>query len=240
MYRLYQKNSLGFSLIWIAAYVVLFSVSDSISESFAILKIVTAPVGVILALVLFLFLKGHGLLEEYGLCPFRDDRKAFLYFLPLAVLCSTNLWNGVAMNASILETVLFIVSMLCVGFLEEVIFRGLLFKALSADSPKTAVIISSLTFGMGHIVNLLNGAEVLPTLLQICYATAIGFLFCIIFLKGKSLLPCIIAHGVINSLSLFSISGSRALNIVTALVMCAVSIGYALWILNHTPKEESL
>lgn len=32
---------------------------------------------------------------------------------------------------------------------------------------------SKANFGIGHIVNLLNGAEVLSTLLQICYAAAL-------------------------------------------------------------------
>ena len=86
-------------------------------------------------------------------------------------------------------------SMACVGVIEEVIFRGFLFKAMCKDNIKLAVFISSITFGMGHIVNLLNGKDLIATLLQICYASAIGFLFTIIFYKGKSLLPCIITHG---------------------------------------------
>ena len=53
------------------------------------------------------------------------------------------------------------VSMLFVGVLEEVIFRGLLFLAMAKDSMKAAVIVSSVTFGMGHIVNLLSGAPLL-------------------------------------------------------------------------------
>lgn len=36
------------------------------------------------------------------------------------------LWHGVAMNVSLLETVLYILTMFCVGFLEEMIFRGFL------------------------------------------------------------------------------------------------------------------
>ena len=78
---------------------------------------------------------------------------------------SINLWNGVTMKLSVLETVLYILSMLCVGFIEEIIFRGFLFKALCKDNIKQAIAISSITFGVGHIVNLLNGKELIPTLL---------------------------------------------------------------------------
>lgn len=126
-------------------------------------------------------------------------------------------------------------SILCVGFIEEVIFCGFLFKAISKNNIKLAFFISSITFGMGHIINLLNGRDLIPTLLQICYATSIGFLFTISFYKGKSLLPCIITHGVTNSLSVFAVDNSSLVHdIITAAVLCVVSLAYTLWILRKT------
>lgn len=240
MKKLYEKNELTFSLLWIAAYVVLFSAADNLSASLGLAKSITAPVGLLLSLFLFLWIRKNGLMEKYGLCPFQGNRKAYLYFIPLLLLMTANLWNGAAITVSAAEVALHILSMLCVGFLEEVIFRGLLFKALCKNSMKQAVILSSVTFGLGHIVNLLNGADVLPTLLQICYAVAIGFLFVIIFCKGKSLLPCILAHGVINSLSIFSIEGSQTFQLITAIALCVIPIGYALWIVKNSESARDL
>ena len=240
MKKLYEKNELTFSLLWIAAYVVLFSAADNLSASLGLAKSITAPVGLLLSLFLFLWIRKNGLMEKYGLCPFRGNRKAYLYFIPLLLLMTANLWNGAAITVSAAEVALHILSMLCVGFLEEVIFRGLLIKALCKNSMKQAVILSSVTFGLGHIVNLLNGADVLPTLLQICYAVAIGFLFVIIFCKGKSLLPCILAHGVINSLSIFSIEGSQTFQLITAIALCVIPIGYALWIVKNSESARDL
>lgn len=239
MKKLYEKNELTFALFWIIAYVVLFSAADNLSASLGLEKSITAPVGLLFALFLFGWIRKNGLMEKYGLCPFQGNWKTCLYFIPLLLLMTTNLWNGVAMNVSAAEIALYILSMLCVGFIEEVIFRGLLFKALCKSSMKQAVIISSVTFGLGHIVNLLNGADFLPTLLQICYAVAIGFLFVIIFCKGKSLLPCIIAHGVINSLSIFAVQGSQTFTIITAAVLCVIPVVYARWIIRHSEPPES-
>lgn len=236
MLRVYQKNELHFSLAWILAYVVLLSAADSASAALGVEKIITAPVCVILAALLFRFIKKNGLWKRYGLCPFQGDLKKYLYFAPLVLISSVNLWNGVAGTTSALETVLFILSMLCVGFLEEVIFRGLLFKAMCRDNVKLAVFVSSVTFGMGHLVNLLNGRDLIPTLLQICYATAIGFLFTVIFYKGKSLWPCILTHGIFNSLSIFSVERSPVFQLVTAAVLCVLPLGYALWILQKTKE----
>lgn len=238
MYRLYKKNEVKFSLVWIIAYVVLLSVADNLSGSLGFEKIITAPVCIVFVLFIIGFMKKYNLSERYGLCSFKGSQKNYLYFIPLGFITSVNLWNGVAINISAFEIVLFIISMLCVGFIEEIIFRGFLFQAMSRDNIKSAVFVSSITFGMGHIVNLLNGRDLIPTLLQTCYAAAIGFLFTIIFYKGKSLWPCIIAHGILNSLAIFAVQRTQMLSIITSIVLCAISLLYALWILKKAEKSE--
>lgn len=230
MKRLYEKNELTFSLIWIGLYVIILSLADNFSRRIGTEKILTAPLCVAFVAVLYIWMRKNGLLKKYGLCPFEGKAKTYLYFIPLIIIASCNLWNGVGMNYSSLETALFVLSMLCVGFIEEIIFRGFLFKALSKDNIRQAIIISSVTFGFGHIVNLLNGAEFLPTLMQIIYAIAIGFLFTILFYKGKSLWPCIITHSVINSLSVISVEPSVDISIITAAILTVISFGYAMFI----------
>ena len=234
MKKLYAKSELWFSLLWIIAYVVLFSLADSVSVGLGTEKIITAPLCVLMTVFLLFWIKRNHLLSKYGLARIKVDHKKYLYYLPLLVLISTNLWGGFALRLSPVETVLYVVSMIGVGILEEVIFRGLLFKALCKDNLKTAVVISSVTFGIGHIVNLLNGADFLPTLLQIVYATAAGFLFTILFHRSGTLLPCIIAHSAINSLSAFGAERSQALDLIAAAVLTVLSLLYALWILKKT------
>lgn len=239
MKKIYDKNELSFALIWIGIYVVLMSVGDSVSETIGIAKLVTAPVCIAMTLVMYLWISRNGLKKKYGLCPFEASVKKYLYFVPLVLLASTNLWWGVQLNLTFVESILYVVSMLCVGFLEEVIFRGFLFKAIGKKNVKQAIFISSITFGVGHIVNLLNGRDIPETLMQICYAVAVGFLFTIIFYKGKSLWPCIITHGVINSLSAFANENVITINkqLAGSIFLCVVSIGYALYILKKTEND---
>lgn len=123
-----------------------------------------------------------------------------------------------------------------VGLLEEVIFRGLLFKALCRVDVKMAIIVSSVTFGMGHIINLLMGAPVLDTLLQLVYAAAVGFCYTAIFYVGGSIVPCILSHAVVNSVNVFAVTPTLTVNLVTAAVQTVLGIGYGVWILRH--KEE--
>ena len=155
--------------------------------------------------------------------------KEFLYFIPLVLIISVNLWTGINIRNSLSEIIFFILTMILVGFLEEIIFRGFLFKMMEKDNVNIAIIVTSLTFGIGHILNLFNGADLIPTLLQICYAIAGGYLFVIIFHKGKSLWPCIVTHSAVNALSIFSVDNLVTLYVVPVFLVI-VSVSYAWYI----------
>ena len=157
-----------------------------------------------------------------------------LFYIPILVMLTTNLWYGVTFNYGFLETALYILAMICVGFLEEIIFRGLLFEAMRKDNVKVAIIVSSVTFGIGHIINLINGsgAELLPNLLQVVYATAAGFMFVMMYYKSKSLIVCIIAHGTFNALSVFAneANATAEMQILTAILLTVITGSYALYL----------
>ena len=136
------------------------------------------------------------------------------------------------------EIIFYILTMLNVGFLEEVIFRGFLFKMMEKDNVNRAIIISAITFGIGHIVNLLNGSSLIPTLMQISYAISIGYLFVIIFYKSKSLIPCIITHCLVNSLSIFNVENTVSLY-VSSMFLIIISLVYAIYI-NKSIKEQEI
>ena len=232
--KLYEKSEIWFAVAWIIAYVVLASIADNVSDKIGIMKIVTVPVLTALCVILYVFVRKHGLCVKYGLCKSEIPASKMLYYVPLAVLLTANLWYGVSVDASPLEVALYILSMLCVGFLEEMIFRGFLFNAMAKDGTKSAIIVSSVTFGFGHIVNLFNGsgAQLLPNILQVIYAIAIGLAFVMIYYKTKSLVTCIITHAVFNSLSVFAnesaITPQR--EIISGALIALIAGGYALYI----------
>lgn len=237
MTKLREKSESWFAVIWIIAYVVIFSVCDSFSEQIGLVKSVTLAACVLLSIIIFAFVKKNGFMEYYGLCKGEYDVKKWLYFIPVVLMSTTNFWFGLQLNRSVLESILYAASMVFVGFLEEVIFRGFLFKAMSKDNMKSAIIVSSITFGMGHIVNLLNGSAFLPTMLQIIYAVAIGFMFTIIFVKSGSILPCIISHIVVNTSSTFSGDRGTVEAIITCVFITVVSFGYGLYLMKKIPDR---
>ena len=113
---------------------------------------------------------------------------------------------------------------------------------MAKNDIKSAVLVSSITFGIGHLVNLINGsgAELLPNLLQVIYAMAAGFLFVMIFYKTKSLIPCILTHGVFNALSVFVNEEAMTAqkNLISCLFMVVICGTYA-WYITMKIKNQS-
>jgi len=232
--KLYAKSQIWFAALWIVVYCVLMSVGDSLSARIGIAKSVTLAIGILLSAILLLFLRKNGLMANYGLCAPKTSARSMLYYAPVFIMLTANFLYGVTAHYGVLETVLYMLAMLCVGFLEEMIFRGLLFEAMRGDSEKAAVIVSSVTFGIGHILNLINGsgAELLPNLLQVVYATAAGFMFVMIYLRSGSLLVCIAAHGIFNALSVFAdeTGAATGMRIWTALLLTGITGAYAVYL----------
>ena len=242
MKKLYEKNELTFAIVWIVVYCVLQSLANPLNKVIGVAYAASAVFCVLQTVALFAFIRKNDLQNRYGFCKSPVPARQFLYYLPLVVLASGNLWNGVALNYSPAETICRIVCMLCVGFLEEVIFRGLLFKAMAKDNIRSAIVLSSVTFGIGHIINLFNGSgmDLAGNLCQIVFAIAAGFLLVTIFYRGGSLLPCILVHAAINTLGTFAndTNLTTATHLVHLAVLVAVAVAYTLILTRTLPKAQ--
>ena len=89
-----------------------------------------------------------------------------------------------------------------IGVFEEIAFRGVLFPLLLENRRgttrqifRTTVAVSAV-FGLVHLVNLIEGAGIGPTLLQVGYSFLIGGMCSIVLLKSGNLLLCILLHAV--------------------------------------------
>lgn len=225
MSKFFEKNELFICILLIVIYLI----SNSLCmQEFEIGSIPTVVVNILLTLFICIFIKFMKLNEYLCLNKVKDSKK-YLYFFPLILIISVNLWNGINLSLSIKEIILYILAMIFIGFLEEIIFRGFLLQMMLKDNEKVAIIVTSLTFGIGHIINLLNGAEVLSTVLQIIYAVSIGYLFAIIVIKSKSIWPCIVTHSMVNALSVFN-QPNEVTKYLGPLFLTIVPIIYAIYI----------
>ncbi|MCR4764216.1 MAG: CPBP family intramembrane metalloprotease [Lachnospiraceae bacterium] len=224
MRKLYEKKEIGFAVIWIVAYcVILGTIRGNFGDE---------SIYMLLALLIFTagilaFVKANHLEGKYGLSGWPKDMKRYLFFIPMWILATGNIWDGFSPSYQGTSLVMATLSMILVGFVEEMIFRGFLFKAmLSKDKTIVAIIVSAVTFGIGHIVNLFTGQASFETVVQIVFAISWGFILTMVCYKSGSIIPCIIAHSMIDALSLFGADNAIVdwiyvgTTIVVAIVYC--------------------
>jgi len=225
MKKIFDKNETLFCILLILVYIL---INSYCIQNFGITDYRSTIINSVLSIVLIILIIILKRTKYYGLRRV-SNLKDYLYFIPLIFIVSVNLWNGINITISTSEIIFYILTMINIGFIEEIIFRGFLFKMMEKDNVKSAIIISAITFGIGHIINLFNGANLIPTLMQICYAMSAGYLFVIIFYKSKSLVPCIITHSLLNSLSIFNIENTISLYI-SPIFLIIVPLIYAIYI----------
>lgn len=233
--RVFEKHETLFCILLIVVYVL----SNSLCmQNFGIADprsaIVNTALSALLALLIIALKRG----EYYGFARVKEPKK-FLWFVPLVLIVSVNFWSGININHTPQEIIFHTVNMLGVGFIEEVVFRGFLFRMMEKDNLKIAILVNSLTFGIGHIINLFNGADLVPTLLQVGYATAVGYLFVTITYKSGSIIPCIIAHSLNNSFSIFNVENEISTYIAPVFLMIVPTI-YAIYINRQYKTSQNI
>lgn len=105
-----------------------------------------------------------------------------------------------------------IVGVICIALIgpifEEIFFRGAIERhLLKSHSPRTAILLSGLVFGLIHI----NPAQVIPAILS-------GFFLGWLYYRSGSLLPCILVHVLNNSLSVYTMTYFPAVNNIKELM----------------------
>ena len=226
MKKLYDKSEIWFAVVWIIIYVVAMgNLRNQFGDDspFSLLGLS------VIAVCITVFMLKNRLTQKYGFNRVRNCLK-YLFFIPFILLISVNFWAGISVHYPMPNQIFAVLNMALVGYIEEVIFRGFLFKAIEKSNVTRAIIISAVTFGAGHIINLLTGQATVDTVLQMIYAIAIGFAFVMVFHKSKSLIPCIVTHSLIDITSKFAAESTKTLEYATVIFILIVAGGYAFYL----------
>ena len=236
MRKFYETKPVLFAILWIVVYVVLIAPlrgrfgDGSLQMLLGLVAISAALLAVICLL---------GIQKELGMTRWLQNGKALLWLLPMWVLATGNLWGGAGLRYDAITSVMAVLSFLLVGVAEEISFRGFLFNGMKKTGRlAVAIIVSAITFGMGHMVNLLTGHATAETLVQMIFAVAWGFLFTFAYLKGGSLLPCIAIHGLIDAFSVFARDNAAA-DWAYIIATVVIAVVYCLYLRKQpTPEPE--
>lgn len=241
MLKLLKKNPLTHALAWIGIYVGSVNVLDAVSESLGVLNLATCLGLLGLSLLSLLYLFKNKLSKRFGLNGVKSDAyKEMLYFIPLIILGLSPFTGTLNPDLNGYQIAIITLLMANVGFLEELIFRGYLYEAIKSKSgTKRAIFISGITFGLGHIVNLMRGMSVDNQIEQIIVAIVLGILLAKIVAITNSLLPGILFHIV------FNISGSimlvnPSLNTLTFFGILTLACLYLLYLMRVKTKHSDV
>ena len=99
---------------------------------------------------------------------------------------------------------LYVALIISTSLMEELLFRGLILSfLLRGDFFKKypyflTVIISSAIYSLYHFTNILYGANILDTLMQVGYTFLIGCMLSTVYLKTKNIWICILIHAIFD------------------------------------------
>ncbi|MDM5246342.1 type II CAAX endopeptidase family protein [Lysinibacillus sp. G4S2] len=195
-------------------------------SSITLIQFIAFAVGVIFTL--WIMKKSKFSLQDFGFRRFKAE--AWMAVIVISELIA--FFNGITYKEGFSAQYVFILLLfvIAVGLYEEFIFRGLIFKYLSAKGLKTAIIGSSILFGIGHLENLLAGHDFLLTLVQVAFACLFGLVCAEIVLKTKSIIFPIVWHASHDFIA-FLTDQSEPTVLATSLYIfhCLVLIGLAIY-----------
>ncbi len=177
---------------------------------------------VIMSLVLVITLYGYLKESIYGLEKYRFGEnfkwilKGWGYYFVINVTLSVGAsflykilgWNltTVSANQKSIEmwiesgrVLVIIIACILAPFIEEIIFRGLLYRSIrKLINVPSALIISSALFAMVHMITEIINLDISHLLFWFIRYFANAMSFGILYEKRKNILVCIIFHGSIN------------------------------------------
>ena len=134
---------------------------------------------------------------------------------------------------------LLVLHVLFVGALEELAFRGVLLPLLLRRLGRTkkgmwqSVILSSVIFGFVHFTNLIEGADLASTLMQVGYSMLTGAACAVLFLGTGNLAYCMVFHSVFNfggGVIAYLVDG-RVWTVPAVVATVAVALAVGVWFL---------
>jgi len=133
------------------------------------------------------------------------------------------------------------------GFMEEAVFRGLVLRSLLPGGLVRAGVLSSLIFAAAHFFNLLNGALLTDTILQVIVAFLMGLAFAAPLAITRNIWPAVFIHALTNFVGYLTVGGflntaatsqNPTINEVIGEILFPLLLAiYSFWLLRRTERH---
>lgn len=186
-------------MIFLENYPIEFAVDANLNE--LIQKTLTRGIGSVAALIIVLYL-------GYRVHNMRGIGKQLLFAIPCFLVVINNLpiialiTENAYLTSPTSHLIWFTFECLFIGIFEECVFRGALFMLLLEKKRSSTkeifwtTVVGSAIFGAVHLLNLLGGAGVGPTIMQVGYSFLIGGMCSVVLLKTRNVWLCALLHAI--------------------------------------------
>lgn len=237
--NLLSKSMLGILVIYL--FVGTSSAICSMNEMSQTGTRITQGIAVWLAAIVLIIYQKYKKrpMEELGLCKVsKEGLKHSYYCIPMIIVAALPYIEGPHEGGIPYFLASFFMA-LGVGLEEELYFRGYVFNVWKSKPEKTAIIATSLIFGVTHMANLMAGQSFFDTVLQVVFAFVYGIIFILMYILGKSLWPCIILHFYHDFSSFVSDETKMTLEYKIGVVQLIIMIIYMIMLIRQYRKQQS-
>ena len=240
MKSLQESKPIWHAVIWIIAYILLVNIGDNISSDLGGESPATVILLIAFSIVLLLYLKKNNWFALYGFRKIeKSDLSKALFYIPLMITIPLHYFRGIREELGVTGFILALLLMICVGFIEELIFRGFLYRGILKSSGITrAVVISGVTFAIGHIVNLMRGYSIGDQIVQIVAGIFVGILLALIVALTNNILPCVLWHILFNFSGTITNSNLK-METYMVIIVGGICTLYGLYLMKAFKFKES-
>jgi membrane protease YdiL (CAAX protease family) len=207
---------------------------DSISPVF--------PVNILLSVIAVLVLLKTKRWDQVFLRRPKGGVPAVRIYAPLAAVLAITAAGSIATSgitvSSVANLIYLVLLSLSVGFIEELIFRGIILRAWLKKGVSVAVGVSTALFGVAHLMQVMGGQSAFGTLLQILFSLVVGLALALVVVRTWSLWGVIIFHALFDFVQLISTSPTASVTdsslssvpMIGTLVCTIILVLYIVWL----------
>ncbi len=194
------------TLIYVVAWLFLGFFRLASDEVIVMLRATMIRFALATIFIFGLYIKGYFVFHSEN-----KSLKTTWWLIIPALLISINnfpwhiLYQGdLTLTVNVGTIILFLIECFSVGLFEEILFRYLIFIVIMQHLDMTkknifiAMVITSIVFGLFHLINLFSGAGLGTTIQQVGYTTVLGLMWSMTFFITRNIWVPIILHTTYN------------------------------------------